>query len=525
MTPRVRTNLRVPMQDGTMLATDTYLPPGPRPVPVLLLRTPYGKDTHRAEGLGWARRGFGLVVQDVRGRYDSGGVWEPYANERLDGAITVNWVANQPWCAGSVVVMGGSYASFTAWTVALSGHPAICAVISLVPAVGVHTCYGPGGVLYLASHVRWWLANGDGAIRRDGLFEAMYRAQPEVFAHLPVSELGDILWADVPTWFDPAKAGPGAVPAYAVTDAELAALALPALHVGGWYDGFLERSLQQWRVAGSAVRPRPARSLLIGPWTHELRTDQLVRHGERRHGPAARVALGRVLVEWLSAVLDGSARDSTAQVYVCGAEQWHTAADWPGATRTDTWYAAAGGTLRPDPPSGGGQDIFCYDPADPFPSRSVPADRTDLDRRSDATRYLTPELAHPCELAGTPEVELHASTDAPATDWVARLLEVTPAGSRRHLSQGVLDTAQVSGRPLGEQPHAYRIRLTPLAVRLPAGHRFCLEITSSDFPDHARNLNTGADRLTTIEMRTATQQVHYGPDTPTALLLPVRPGS
>ncbi|MGH3915556.1 MAG: CocE/NonD family hydrolase C-terminal non-catalytic domain-containing protein [Pseudonocardiaceae bacterium] len=68
----------------------------------------------------------------------------------------------------------------------------------------------------------------------------------------------------------------------------------------------------------------------------------------------------------------------------------------------------------------------------------------------------------------------------------------------------------------------YLLRLTPLALQLPAGHRICLEITNSDFPDHARNLNTGADRHTTTRFRVARQTVCHGAAYPTALLLPVK---
>ncbi len=512
--PRVRLNRRLPMPDGAELATDVYLPPGEVPVPVLLLRTPYGKGAHLQEGLGWAGQGFGFVVQDVRGRYDSGGRWEPYVHERADGANALSWVADQPWCDGSVALIGGSYGSFTAWTAALSKHPAVRAVISLVPAVGAHACYGPGGVLYLASHARWWLANGDGAVRREGLFEAMYRTAPGILAELPVQAIGHRLWADLPTWFDPVQDGPGTVPDYAVTDDELAMLDIPSLHVGGWYDGFLDRTLHQWRIAGSALPARPLRALVIGPWTHDLQTDVLPTHGERRHQAQARMPLGRRMAEWLGALLDGTVAGSRAQVYVCGAEQWVIADDWPPGRHSHTWYAGPGGGLQEQPPTQAGHDSFRYDPADPFPSRSAPVDRRDLDQRCDAVRYTSPRLTAPCEIAGSAEVILYATTDAPSTDWVARLFEVTTEGRRLHLTHGVLAVS-------GTDRRAHRMQLTPLAVRLPAGHRICLEITSSDFPDYARNLNTGLDRYTTSMMRVAEQAVHRGPDRPTALILPV----
>jgi len=498
------------------LATDVILPPGDTSVPVILLRTPYGKNAHLGEGLGWAKAGFGFIVQDVRGRYDSRGEWCPYVHERDDGAAVLAWVVEQPWCDGSIVLIGGSYASFTAWTAALSKNPAARAVISLVPAVGGHACYGPGGVLYLASHLRWWIANAHSAIRRDELFQAMYRVDPGVLATLPVRSIGHRLWADLPTWFGPVNAGPCHVPDYAVTDDELGLLDVATLHIGGWYDGFLDRTLHQWHTAGSSLPLRPPRALLVGPWTHDLQTDRTPVHGLRHHEPQARLPLGRHMVAWLRSVLGGIAPSSHSQVYVGGAERWDTGLDWPPPTSARTWYAAPGCELRPLPASAG-SDGFRYDPDDPFPSRDTPLDRHDLDARPDAVRYTSPPLVDHCEITGHAEIVLHACTDGPGTDWVARLLEVTPAGQRLFLTQGL---AEDSGHAPGSI-RTMRIRFGPLAVRVPAGHRICLEITSSDFPDHARNLNTGQDRYTTSATRVATQIVHHGPEHPTAITLPV----
>ena len=131
---RVHAGIVVIAEDGASLATDVYRPRA-APRPVVVLRTYLGKARHRAEALGWVEHGFGCIVQDVRGRYDSGGTWLPFTHEREDGHTTVEWVSRQPWCDGRVVLTGGSYGAFTAWAAAVSGHPAICAVIASVPAM------------------------------------------------------------------------------------------------------------------------------------------------------------------------------------------------------------------------------------------------------------------------------------------------------------------------------------------------------------------------------------------------------
>jgi len=115
--PRVEIDCGVPVADGITLATDVYRPAADKPVPVVLLRTPYDRKTHLSEALTWCRHGIACVVQDVRGRYGSEGAFAPYRHERCDGAATVDWLTRQEWAA-DIVAYGGSYAAFTAWAVA-----------------------------------------------------------------------------------------------------------------------------------------------------------------------------------------------------------------------------------------------------------------------------------------------------------------------------------------------------------------------------------------------------------------------
>lgn len=117
----------VPTADGTALATDVRLPDGTRPVPAVLIRTPYGREAHRAELRGWAAHGFAALAQDVRGRHGSPGEWHPYRDhEETDGAATVAWVRAQAWSNGEVVAAGASYAAYCALVTALAAPEAAC---------------------------------------------------------------------------------------------------------------------------------------------------------------------------------------------------------------------------------------------------------------------------------------------------------------------------------------------------------------------------------------------------------------
>lgn len=132
----VQRDLRVPMADGVELLADRWVPRGREEdgLPVALVRTPYGR--RGVQGGGSVRllaeRGFQVVVQSARGTFGSGGVFEPFLRERADGLSTLEWVVKQPWCAGSVVLVGASYMGFAQWAVADSLPPEVKAMIPMV---------------------------------------------------------------------------------------------------------------------------------------------------------------------------------------------------------------------------------------------------------------------------------------------------------------------------------------------------------------------------------------------------------
>lgn len=128
----------VAMRDAVGLYTRVFLPDGDGPFATVLWRSPYREvldfdddaefyaDVFNAEG-------YVFIFQDVRGRAQSEGDWEPLIHEIEDGFDTTEWIAGQPWSNGKIATIGGSYDGFTALAAAVD-NPHVTAVLADDPA-------------------------------------------------------------------------------------------------------------------------------------------------------------------------------------------------------------------------------------------------------------------------------------------------------------------------------------------------------------------------------------------------------
>jgi len=148
--PLAALHQRVRMRDGVRLCTNVFRPAGVKRGPVLLVRTPYGKPSKLTGNYEYfAAQGYALVVQDVRGRFDSEGRFTPIDQETADGEDTLNWIGRQPWCDGNVGMIGGSYLGITQWRAALGDSPFLKAIFPVVAGSDEYLdrYYSPGGAL------------------------------------------------------------------------------------------------------------------------------------------------------------------------------------------------------------------------------------------------------------------------------------------------------------------------------------------------------------------------------------------
>ncbi|MEU6616616.1 CocE/NonD family hydrolase [Streptomyces parvus] len=482
--------------DGAPLATDVFLPDGDRPRPAVLIRTPYGRDAHRAELRGWAAHGFAALAQDVRGRHGSPGEWHPYRDhENADGAATVAWVRAQAWSNGEVVAVGASYAAYCALVTALDAPGAAPgpvhrdgvpdAVIAAVPALGLtETAREPGGPERLWARAGWWAAHGD---RSDSDPDALERAladDPRLLEHLPVARLAERLATglgrELPSW--PrlwADRQRGRLIALA------SAACLPLLAVGGTRDPFADDTVALWRDWGGPAR------LLLGPWGHRLTADRSV--------PArARVNLGALYVRWARAALDGRLEPTRHGAIALGdSGRWHSthlAVSPPETERRWPFGSPTGLRLLH------GAE-FIADPERPVRSDglAVPVG----DGHADRCLLLSPPLPRPLDLAGAAVARINATADTPSADWAVRLTALDPSGRADPLAFGIV---RRTGPP-GEAADI-TVPLGTLGRRLPAGTRLRAEIAGHHFPAHARNPHTGDDPVTATRLAPSRRTVN-----------------
>ena len=504
--------------DGTALATDVYLPVGAGrgPWPVILQRTPYGRGsgTVKDSCLLFNLWGYACVGQDERGKGDSGGHYTGYADEGPDGRATLEWMSHQWWCNGKVGTFGGSALGMAQYALA-PGAPAV--LKCMVPIVATpdfyHDAVYQGGALrYALAH--GWLAD-HGAL--------------DVFDQLKLHRLWDGWWE-----------------AWSVLP-KVATVNVPALHIGGWFDIFVQGSLDAFtsfqHSGGTGALGN--QKLIIGPWTH-LGTFRNTA-GELTY-PTNAVFVDDIFATvhdwfdfWLKGGKPGVARWPAVQVYLMGAvgereapgNSWLELSDWPPPAWTVPYYLDAGHGLGTSPPPPGELELVAR-PADPVPTiggqelndQAGPFDQRPLEGRSDVASFTTPVLASAVTIAGRVRCRIWVRPDTPDLDLTVRLTDVYPDGRSILVTDGIQRARMRCGDDrecflTPGVPTELVVDLWSTALAFAPGHRIRIDVAGSNAPRFEVNPNDGKD----LNQPTAGSVAHpvllVGSGHPSRLELPV----
>ena len=453
----------VPMRDGLTLVGTLHRAAG-GPHPVLLVRTPYSEPLSRTLPITPAiESGFAVLVQSCRGTGRSERL-RTFEHEAADGLDTISWVVRQPWCTGQVCMFGMSYLGMA--QLAVSGHRPE-GLVAIAPTVTPDD-YRDGlayrqGAFQLGQALAWHLltagmviadraargqdVTGDvaalGALVADT--EAAYRALP--LADRPA------LAALLPSWHTWLEREDDPDYWHGISYAhQRAATAVPALHVGGWFDLFLRGTLNNFVAANYVTL---GQHLIVGPWSH---ADQSGVVGEAFYdgGSAQAIRLEQQQLRFLRESVDGAPTSlPPVQIYVMGANRWRTENEWPLA-RADwqTWHLGPDGSLGREVPQPGSAS-YVHDPADPVPTvggaivmagsrdgrlgcQPGSRDQRELDDRTDVLRFTSAVLDRDVEVTGPLQVRLYATTSAADTDFTAKLVDVHPYGRAMGIADGIV---------------------------------------------------------------------------------------
>ena len=552
-------HIPVRMRDGTVLYADVYRPVKDGKYPVIVSRTPYGVELTYAAPVVFARRGYVFVYQDVRGRYESEGHWDPFRHEDEDGYDTIEWAARQTWSNGKVGMQGKSYLGHVQWQAAKKIPPHLVAIF---PDVAPTSFYHHG--ITLNGGWRLSLAFGWGAVRaesRIGQNPGIYSQEPgleqlsydHVIWHLPLIEMPSLVgrnpefyadWIRHPDYDEYWKA--------LSVEEHFEDIPVPVHTFGGWFDILAQGTINGYvgmAQRGNTVQSRERSQMLIGPWGH----GSSQKLGDLDFGPQAVVDVHALELRWFDYWLKGN-ENGLQQVppvtlFVMGANRWRYENEYPLA-RTDyrrMYLRSAGkansvrgdGALSWQSPTPSSPDKYLYDPQSPVPSLGGsnccgtptpigPVDQRPIENRQDVLVYTSDYLSDSIEVTGPVKVVLHASSDATDTDFVVKLVDVYPDGRAINLAEGIMRARyreSVSRPKLMEPGHVYPLTIDLVATSnlFQVGHRVRLDVTSSHFPQFDRNPNTGEPFGMSSAFKVATQTIYHTPTYPSHILLPVIP--
>ncbi len=552
------------MRDGTVLRGDVYRPRTGRPAPTLVCRTAYGKrgEAFGADYAGTARglaaRGYIVVVQDVRGRYASDGPYcwlyrpESAAIHAADGYDTTEWAARLEGSDGRVGTFGNSYDGYTAMCTAGAAPPALAAALaSGIAARMQDESRGIFEPIYLdwtngmAPDIRARTGDTTGPVTRAAAEREWAVARGKWLWALPYDALPPELFGVATGWLKEFLRDQESDP-WALPDTH-PQVSVPVCHITGWWDFVIRGSVANFMSLRAHGDPalRDRHRLVIGPWSHE--PGAVARGtGAVQYGKTERLEYHDLIADWYDFALKGEdpagLGESPVSAFILNENRWRRFDDWPPPEGRrlelflDSDGAANGvrgdGHLASVEPVSAVPSEYRYDPRDPVMSISDwstrALDQSVFDHRRDVLVYVSEPLTQDLLLVGDVTCVLWAATDAVETDFTAKLVDVRPDGLAIGLSAGILRTRFLQGydqvvRLEPGVPYELTIEMSPVGVRLQAGSRIRLDVSSSDFPNFDRNHNTGRDYWADDELRPAQQTIFNDAQHPSRLVLSALP--
>jgi putative CocE/NonD family hydrolase len=535
----------------------------------------------------FAAHGYVALNQDVRGTYRSEGRFRPMLQEARDGYDAVEWAASQPWSTSRVGMFGASYVGLTQWQAAISTPPHLAAIVPRVTASDYHDNWTyVNGVFDLWFAQSWnQLTFAPETFRRSLMAAGRPPAEidqrvAEWYAQSASELLSDSVWQlplssfdafrDKAPWYSQWLRHPQYDEFWARMDVErqYQNVKVPALNVGGWYDifqvGTVRNFLGMRDKAGSASARSGSKLVMLSTAHAPAPSTPPTAVGDVDFGPNNTFDIDaaslRFYDHYLKSVDNGVDDEPAVSLFVMvppdegttGSGFWVRGDTYPlPGTHTEHYALASGGhantsagdgQLTASSERGATSDSFVYDPLDPVPTLGgnmcckgdllSPGafDQSKVEQRDDVLVYSSAPLDRNVTVIGDTTVKLWAKTSAPDTDFTAKLVDVHPDGYAQNILDRIVRASLRESSKRAPSPvvpgraYEYLFDLGNTATMFKPGHRIRLEISSSNFPHYARNLNNGLADGPPASARRAEQTVLHDAAHQSELLVPVAPG-
>ncbi len=530
------------------------------------------------------KRGYALVVQNERGRYYSEGEWDILGVPLTDGYDAFSWMKDQSWSNGKIGTYGCSSTAEWQMAVAALDHPSHAAMVPQGFGAGVGRVgdileqgnWYRGGAeqllffswLYSVEHDKFKPRIPEGASQEDLIrISRFYDLAPEnppidmaeALKHLPIQDMLKNMNGKKEIFDKMVRRKPNDPDWYTGglyhDDMEIG---VPSFWFASWYDVSITPNIALFNhVRNNSKDPviRDNQYLVIAPTLHcrYTRASENTIVGERSVGDA-RLNYEEQIYAWWDLWLKEESNDfkkntPRVQYYTMGSNKWQAAEQWPPKdSKLVTYYLNSNGdantrfgsgSLTQKMPSTDKPDTFVYDPMNPVNSlggnvcctgnavEGGAFDQQKMEERSDILVYTTDVLKEGVEVTGFIESTLYVSSDAKDTDFTIKLIDVYPDGTAYNLDETIQRVRYREGydkEVFMEKDQIYKVDLTPMSTSnfFGKGHRIRVEISSSNFPRFARNLNTGGNNYDEAEGVVAKNTVHHSKKHPSNIKIPIR---
>lgn len=529
----------LPMEDGVKLYTSIYTPQSGGANPVILVRTPYnfrfqGEDAFSYRGIGdyYSARGYAVVIQTIRGKYDSEGTYLLLSNREInDGFTTIQWIAQQSWCNGKIAIMGVSHDGYDALAAGIRNPPALKLILAggapgdlRVDAFFSNGVASTGLLDYID-----FITKEHGGVYEDAFYDRYLTRvlkEPRLKLHDNKVENSQLpMWDEIVTqmntptsqyWKD------------REIRSRLRKIRVPVVHIAGLSgDGDMPDTIRNFQTMYGVPAIRNKQRLILGDWAHS---------GSGPYADFTNVIpylldrYNAYLDFYLKGISSPLLQEKRVQMFSIGQDQWIYADKYPvtaGATKS-TWYLAPNGGLSKQLPSAASSEFAQYttNPA------IIPKiwNQDVLFTASDQVVFLSQPFTSDVYLLGDADFRLFGSTNGNDADFIAILFKRDLEGNDVPLD---LLTAKIQGRfrngakndPVLMIPNEVtELKFSVIAIStvIRSGEKLGLLILSNLNPGLVRNANTGKLIGTDTTFRIAKQRIYHSSRYPSSFTLLIR---